>query len=93
MGRLKIVTAEGSYTEMDRQLKEQFMHGLNNDDMMMEIIKELTKTEETVNMTTEQILAWARRVEAQSAIVSKLSEIKDFDKISTGRRVQGQTEV
>ena len=32
---------------------------------MIEIIKELTKIEDNENVTSEQILAWARRVQAQ----------------------------
>ena len=64
--------------------------------MMIEIIKELTKPEDSENMTIEQILAWVRRVETQkakSAIVSKASEIRDFNNIITGRKVQRQIEV
>ena len=45
MGRLRIATAECNYKKIDRQLKEQFIHGLNDDDMIIEIIKDLTKTE------------------------------------------------
>ena len=54
--------------------------------MMMEIIKELTKAEDNENVTSDQILPWARRVEAhkaQSAIVGKLSNTKDFHKSCT----------
>ena len=32
------------YQEVDRQLKEQFIHGLNDNYMLEEIIKELTAT-------------------------------------------------
>ena len=60
MGRLRIATAECNYQEVDRQLKEQFTHGLNDDDMIIQIIKELLKTEENENVTIEQMLAWAR---------------------------------
>ena len=42
MGRLRIVAAECSYQEADRQLKEQFIHGLNDKDMLGAIIKEFT---------------------------------------------------
>ena len=44
MGRLRIATKECNYKETGRQLKEQFIHGLNvNSDMSIEIIKDLTK--------------------------------------------------
>ena len=33
IGRLKIMAAECNYQELDRQLKEQFIHGLNDKDM------------------------------------------------------------
>ena len=39
----KIAVAQCNYKEIDRQLKEKFIHGLNNDDMMIDIIKEFTK--------------------------------------------------
>ena len=42
MGRLSIAAAECSYREIDRQLKEQFIHGLNNKVMLDEVIRELT---------------------------------------------------
>ena len=43
MGRLRLVFVECNYKEIDRQLKEQFIHKLNNNDMLEEIIRELTK--------------------------------------------------
>ena len=41
-------------------------------------------------MTSEQVLVWAGRVEAQkaqSAILENLNETKDFDKMFTRNRV------
>ena len=35
------MAAECNYQEVDRQLKEQFIHGLNDKDMLGKIIKEL----------------------------------------------------
>ena len=34
MGRLRLAAVECNYTEIDRQLKEQFIHGLNDNDML-----------------------------------------------------------
>ena len=51
--------------------------------MGVEIIKELTKTEESKDVTSEQDVAWAKRVEAQKAkcvIKNSLNETKNFDK-------------
>ena len=45
MGRLRISATECNYKEIDRQLKEQFMHGLNNSYMSLKIIRELTKNQ------------------------------------------------
>ena len=93
MGKLRIATTECNYKEIDRQLKEQFVHWLNDSDMSIKIIKELTKIEENYSMKSEQVLVWTRRVDAQkaqSAILENLNETKDFDKIFTRNRVQRQ---
>ena len=37
-----MVAAECGYKEVDRQVKEQFIHGLNEKIMLDEIIRELT---------------------------------------------------
>ena len=42
MGRLQVVAAECNYKELDSQLKEQFIHGLNDKMMLDEVIRELT---------------------------------------------------
>ena len=46
---------ECKYKEVDRQLKEQFIHGLNDDEMLAEIIRELTKCEENVTILSETV--------------------------------------
>ena len=53
MGRLRIAIAECNYKEIDRQIKEKFIHGQNVDDMIIEIIKQVTKLEENENMTSQ----------------------------------------
>ena len=42
MGRLQVAAVECNYQEVNRQLNEQFIHGLNDKCMLEEIIKELT---------------------------------------------------
>ena len=37
MERLRLVAVERNYQELDRQLKEQFIHGINDKDMLGEI--------------------------------------------------------
>ena len=82
MGRLHVVAVECSYRELDRQLKEQFIHGLNDRCMLEEIIKEVTATNNDDQITSEGMLAWAKRVEAQRAqvaILSTITELRQFD--------------
>ena len=52
MGRLCLVASECNYKEIDCQLKEQFIHGLNDKTMFNKVIRELT----TKNIN-EQIVA------------------------------------
>ena len=88
MGRIRVAPIEYYYKEIDTQLKEQLMHGLNDSDMLVEIIRELTKSNENAHVTSEQVLAWEKRAEAQRAqalVISSLSEEKEFDKMQTGR--------
>ena len=84
MGRLWLSTIECNYNELDRQLKEQFIHGLNDTNMLAEIIKELTEIQENTEIISENMLCWAKRMEAQraqSAIMNSLTEAKEFDKL------------
>ena len=87
MGRLRLAAVDSNYKERDRQLKEQFKWRLNDNDMLAEIIRELTKAEESTAVTSEQVLVWAERTEAQraqSTITTSLSrKKKEFDKIRT----------
>ena len=84
MGRLCVATVECNYREVDRQLKEQFIHGLNDRCMLEEIIKELTATNDDVQNTSEGILAWAKRVEVQRAwatVLSTITKLRQFNKV------------
>ena len=66
MGQLCMV-AECGYKEIDRKLREQFIHGLNNKVMLEDIIRELTSKTSSECTTNEDVLAWAKRVEVQRA--------------------------
>ena len=57
MGRLCIAAMQCNYQEVDRQLKEQFIHGLNDKYILVEIIKELTATKNDDHITSGGILA------------------------------------
>ena len=73
MGRLLVAAVECSYQEVKRQLKEQFIHGLNDKGMLEEIIKELAATKHDDCITSGGVLAWAKRVEAQSTQATVLN--------------------
>ena len=88
MGRLRHAAAGCSYQELDRQLKEQFISGLNDEDMLGEIIKELTATRGNDHITSGSVLAWAKSLEAQkaqAAVMNSITEPKEFDKIKVSR--------
>ena len=55
MGRLRLAAIDCNYKEIDMQLKEQFIHRLNDPDMLAEIIMELTKVKENTEITSEKV--------------------------------------
>ena len=80
MGRLRTVVAECNCKEVDRHFKEQLIHGLNDNDMLIEMIPKLTTMKETSIVTNEQVLAWVRQVKAQrlqTVILDSLTETRD----------------
>ena len=73
------------------QLKEQFIHGINDTCMLKEIIKELTTAKNYYCITSRGVLAWAKRVEmqrAQVALLNILIESRQFDKIKISRKIK-----
>ena len=56
MDRLRLAAIECNYKEIDRQLKEDaFMHKLNDNNMLVEITRELTKNRGGSDVRTEQV--------------------------------------
>ena len=55
MGRPRMAVPEWNNKELDRQLKEQFIHGSNENDMLTEIICELTTMSNTIIVTSDQV--------------------------------------
>ena len=85
MGRLRLAAIDCKYKEIDRALKEQFIPRGNDIDMLSEIILDLAKVEENTEITSENILCEAKRVEAQraqSAIINSLTDTREFDKLT-----------
>ena len=78
MGRLRLAAIECNCKEIDRQLKEQFIHNQNDTDMLAELIRGLTKIQENTEITSEKVLCWAKRVEAQRAQSASLTETKEL---------------
>ena len=88
MGRLQISAMECNYQELDRQLKEQFVHSLNDTDMLGEIIQKLLIVKENGAIMSGNVLVWLKRVEvqrAQSAVMNILTQAKEFDKIKMSK--------
>ena len=54
MGRLWLSAVECYYQDLDRQLNEQFIHRLNDMEMLREIIWELTKVKVDSNIMSEK---------------------------------------
>ena len=74
------------YKELDRCLKEQFIYGLNDDGMIVEIIHELTLCSDMSSVTSEQVLVWVKIVEAQrdqKTTYTFFKVNKDFDLIKS----------
>ena len=89
MGRLHVVVAECNYRELDRQLKEHFIHGLNDKCVLDEIIRELTTKNNDEQVTSKGTLILAKRVEiqrAQAAILNNITESCQFDKVKVSKK-------
>ena len=89
MGRLCVAAAECNYREIDRQHKEHFIYRLNDKVMLDEMIRELTAKSNDEPMTSEGVLAWAKRVEAQRAqvaIMNNITESHQFDRIKMAQK-------
>ena len=83
MGCVRKKQNKSDYTE-DRRLNEKFINGINDDDMMTEIMRGLTAVRNTNEITSEHILCWARRVRVQrvqKAILDVKKGSKEFDAI------------
>ena len=84
MGHLCMAAAECGYKEVDLQLKKQLIHELNDRVMLDEIIRELTSKINSEQMTSKDVLTWAKRVKvqrAQASILIDITKTKTFDKI------------
>ena len=79
-----MVAVECGYKKIDRQLKEQFIHNLNDKSMLGKFIKELTIKSNDKQTTSEGVLALVKRVKAQRAqavILNNITETCQFNKV------------
>ena len=86
---------ECNYKEVDRQLKEQFIHGLNDRVMLDEIVRELMAKNNSEQINSEDVLLWARQIEtqrAQAAILNNITEVQKFDKVKLLEKPKGRQE-
>ena len=91
MGRLHVAAVECNYQEIDKQPKEQFIHGLNDKHMLEEIIKKLTATSNNDHITSGGVLAWAKRVEVQrvqAAVLDMLTGSRQFNKVKISKKAK-----
>ena len=94
MGQLQVAAVQCNYQEIDRQLKEQIIHGINNKHMLEKIIKELTVTSNDDNITSGGVLAWEKRVETQrqqAAVLNTIKELKQFNKKQVSKKAKEVT--
>ena len=53
---------ECHYKKVDRWLKEQFLHGQNDSEMLIEIIRGLTKSDENKLIPSGHVLTWQKEL-------------------------------
>ena len=82
MGGLRIAAVECNYKEVDRQVKEQFIHGLNDRVMLDEIVRELMAKNSSKQINSEDVLLWARQIEAQRAQATILNDITEVQNLT-----------
>ena len=88
MGRLCVAVAECSYREVDQQLKEQFIHGLNDKTMLDKVIRELMAKDNNEQTTSNDVLVWAKRIEVQQAhaAILNITKSQKFNKVKMAQR-------
>ena len=62
--RVKLAANECEYQEHDRQIREQFICGLNDEHMQSKIISEVKARSKADKITSEQVLMWAIQEES-----------------------------
>ena len=87
------MVVEYNYKELDCQLKEQFIHGLNDKTMLDKVIRELITKGSNDQTTSEDVLFWTKRVEAQrmqAVILSDITDSQRFDQVKVAKHQAAQ---
>ena len=76
------------FKERVRHLNQQFIKNLNDDDMMLEFIKEFTSVVDTSSVTRTQVLTWVRTVETQGSKLQcySLKVTRDLEAIRSQKK-------
>ena len=83
MTRVRVEAEECQHMEQDRQIKEQFIYGLDNEGMQTKIMSEIRAKGKTDNVTSEQVLMHAKQEEA-SVIQIREAGQTDAEMMRTG---------
>ena len=67
MVKLSTKILECDNKEYDRELTEQSIQGIDSEDMISEILREVSALEHIHDVTSDRVLLWAQRKEAESA--------------------------
>ena len=84
MGILHTKASECEYHEYNQRLKEQFIHGIDDEVMIGEILRGLIALTDINESTSDQILIWVQRVKGQTAqkeVLDHIREDKEFDPV------------
>ena len=65
MGRLHMKPVNCEFQEYARRLTEQFINGRDDEVIIEGIIRELTALKDTSEVSSDQVLMWTGRMEAQ----------------------------
>ena len=72
------------YKAYNRELTEQFIHGLHGESMISENLRKVSLMEDINDVTSKRKLPWVQRVEAQRVqkeALDSIKEVKEFDSI------------
>ena len=91
MGRLWSKATDCNYKEYVRLLTDQFIHGLDNEVMISEILRKVSPLEDIDDIMSKRELLWTWRGEVQRAQKEALNNMKgakEFDSVRHGAQTR-----